>query len=172
MSWTVAAMIVLGMAVLGLGGALFAIWRRTELLDSRIDYAEQRASEARARVDTIDRSLGDLDIRASKGVEANKTRIQEFKKEQNGRCDKLAKRIEVLEDAAGNLESVGNLTEEVKSFRRRMLELDALEEHREEALAGVSKLAMTNQEAIRQLTEKMGPDVWLKPVTESHTVRM
>ena len=133
--------------------AAFELWKYVKLIDDRIDQTNRRIQEVLTRLDMLDKSLGDLDISAHKGIEANKTRISEFKKEQNNRCDKIARRVESLEDMADNVESVGNLSEEVKSYVRRMKELDALVCRIDESATAISELAMSNQESIAAIQE-------------------
>ena len=147
---------ILILVMLGVSIAMLILVKRySERQDSELHDLDIAVKETRTRLDTIDVSLGDLDIRSSKGIETNKTKLAEFKKEQNNRCDRLAKRLEILEDAAGNIESVGNLTEEVKSFGRRLKELDALVDRSAESISAASKLGMSNQEAIGRLANSI-----------------
>lgn len=148
-------LILMGLIIIILLILIGLNYRRIRETDARIDQIENRIREVLTRIDTIDQNLGDLDIKSAKSIESNKTRLAEFKKEQNNRCDKLAKRLEVLEDAAGNIESVGNLAEEVRSYGRRMKEVNALLSQSTMSLEAVNKLAMSNQQHIQSLQSQV-----------------
>ena len=133
--------------------ALMHVRRFHDDMDYRIDQADNRGRETLARIDTIDKSLGDLDISANREIQSVKTKLDAYKKEQNGRCDKMARRIETLEDISGNLESVGVVADDLRALNNRVKELYALHEANTKTVNSVSELAKANLEVIQQLKE-------------------
>lgn len=133
--------------------ALMHVRRFHDDMDYRIDQADNRGRETLARIDTIDKSLGDLDISANREIQSVKTKLDAYKKEQNGRCDKMTRRIETLEDISGNLESVGVVADDLRAISNRVKELYALQEANTKDVHAVTELAKANMEIIQQLRE-------------------